>query len=277
MKKLYGRKYEVVVETTSFSGEKLTITFDVPFDDGPSANIATIQLYNLTEDRINSIKTKQRIYINAGYKESVGVVFTGLIKSIKTEWSGVDKITVIDAIDSGDQWLEKKLKAAYRENTTAQTILSDLLPKTGLKIAPYTLATNTIYRKGKSFDGKLIDAIIEVVQNSGNVMTVNKNTLYVKKRNEGIGTVVYIDSDRGLVGVPTRIEKEVITNYDIEGNEIKSTVYGWKVISLLNYKVTSNTLLEVRSTTANGIFRVESGKHLCNDSQYYTEMEVYPL
>ena len=48
----------------------------------------------------------------------------------------------------------------------------------------------------------------------------------------------------------------------------------WKVQSLLNYRIEPDVILEIKSQTINGSYRVVRGCHLLSNRDFLTEMEV---
>ena len=66
-----------------------------------------------------------------------------------------------------------------------------------------------------------------------------------------------LSGSTGMIGSPEKTE--------IEKKE------GWKVKSLLNYQITTDTLIQIESKTVKGMFRVVKGRHT---SDWVTEMEV---
>lgn len=304
--KLYGRVIEVIAGEPGpgqriFNGDDFTIYFTVPFDDGGEPNIAEIEIYNLAEGSIVNLNKRKKITINAGYKGDVGVIFSGEIQTPITDWEGVNKVTSLDCIDSGETWYIKRIKRTYKKNTTGWQILNDLLKQTGLGIGALNLPKNITYISGKTFDTTMAEAIAEVARDCGAKMYVNKGRVFVRPKREGDNIYFVIDKNHGLIGSPTRIEKEerynvvekvkvakkerikgtrkykTVTKYENKNVAKTRIKKGWKVVSLLNHRVTTDSIFEIRSKTANGRFRVETGQHRCYGSTFYTEMEVFPV
>lgn len=279
MSNLYGRKIEVIAGSKSFNNDDFHILFDVPFDDGPEPNIAEIKIYNLKTQTITELKKGTKVTLNAGYQKDVGAIFLGEIQIPQTKWNGVDRITQMDCMDSGEAWFKKEINRTYKAGMTGQQVLNDLLSQTGLKAAVIKLGFRKVYQNGKTVKGKLIDGIMEVAKDCGAKVHVNRGKIFIRPKNDGDNIRFVLDSATGLVGSPTPVEKE--ERYDVieKGKRVQKTRTrrGWKIISLLNHRITTDSLIQVKSKTANGTFRVESGKHICGGSSFYTETEVYPL
>lgn len=271
MSDLFGRKIEFLYDRYKITNE-LTIYFDVPFDDEPDANIAEIKIYNLSTSTINTIKKGQSVTLNAGYTNDVGAILKGKIQGIFTEPQGVDRITHIYVIDAEDIWMEKQVKRTYKQKTTAKQILNDLLRLSGLKVGALSLPKNFVYKSGKTINDKLGKAIIDVAKDCGAKVYITRGKIYIQAKDQAIGPAIEINKNTGLITSPTPIEKE-----ETLPDGKKRVKKGYKITTLLNNKIQTDSLVHVKSKTANGKFRVEKGRHYCDGDKFYTEMEVYPL
>jgi hypothetical protein len=272
---LYGRKIELMVGQKQFVNELgkdgLTINFDVPFDDDKEPNVATIQIFNLSDQTIHGIKKGAPVILNAGYQNDAGSIFLGFVEKPTTQWQGVDKVTEIKAVDGSESWLRTTIKRTYKAGISGKAIISDLLGMTGLEIGSFNLPTDRLYRGGKTINTTLSKAIAEVAKDCGAKTHVTRGKIFIRPKNEGQTIGFVIDREHGLIASPTPIEKEAG-----EGKN-KKTVSGWKVVSLLNHRISTDAIVEIKSKTANGTFRVEKGRHYGDGRAFYTEMEVYPV
>lgn len=267
MSDLYMRKTECYVEQLLFSMDDLTIYFDVPFDDGEDANIAEINIYNLSNESVNEITKDSSIILNAGYDGDIGAILLGVAKYVKTEWQGMDKITTIQCLDGSDDWIGMTIQRTYKEGITAEQVLNDIVSSTGLQIGAFNLPVNYVYSGGKTIKSTLKQAIVDIAKDCEAKAHVNKGKIFIRPKDEGDNIGFVLDADHGLISSPSPIEKE---NDGV-------TRKGFKVKCLLNHRISTDSLLEISSKTANGIYRVENGRHYANGHDYYTEMEVFPV
>jgi len=267
MSNLFRRVVELYADKKQFGGD-FTIYFDVPFDDGDDANVAEIKIYNLTTQSINEIKKGSKIILNAGYSGDAGSILLGEAQTVKTEWERVDKITTITVLDGSESWLKMPIKKTYKEGIKAKQILNDILAITGLEIGAVNLPTNKVYKGGKTINTTLQKAIAQIAKDCGAKTHVNRGKIFIRPKNEGDNIGFVLDAEHGLISSPMPIEKE---------DKQKNIIKGFKVVSLLNHRIATDSLLQIKSKTANGIFRVESGKHYANGRAFYTEMECYPI
>lgn len=273
--KSYGRVTELIVDGNQFSGDDFTILFSVPFDDDGEANVAEVKIYNLKNDTINKFKKDSRVILNAGYKGDAGAILLGTVKDVRSDWSGVDRITTLQVLDGTNSWFSAPIKKTYKAGAKGDAILQDLTKLTGLQIGAFKLAKPVVYKSGKTVKGTLANVIKQIAKENGSKAHVTRGKVYIRPKNEGDNIGFVLNSSTGLVSSPTPIESEVETNEkDKEGKKKKVKRQGWAVKCLLNHRITTDALIQVSSRTANGNFRVESGTH--NGSSFETEMEVYP-
>lgn len=275
MSMLWGRKYEAIIGNAVFKNEDFTINFDVPFDDGSDPNISEIEIYNLKDSTINSIQDRMPVILNAGYQSDVGAILVGFVRNPRTEWSGVDKITKVNIIDVNDKWMEQWVDKTYAENITGKQVLSDLIGMSGLQIGSFSLPINVVYKNAKTIKTMLGQAIGEVAKDCGAKMHVNRGSIFIRDKFDGDRIGFILDKEHGLIDTPSPIESSY--EVGIDENKKKIVMKGFKVVSLLHHRITTDSILQIKSKTANGIFRVEKGRHKSNGNTYFTEMEVYPV
>lgn len=272
----YGRVSELFVNQTQFDGAEFTFLFTVPFDDEKEPNISEIKIYNLTDSTINSIKKDSKIILNAGYKGDAGAILLGVVKEVKSVWQGVDRVTTIQVLDGTNTWFSMRLKKTYKAGSNAESILKDVTKMTGLQIGALKLPKNHVYKSGKTINGTLANIIKDVAKDCGAKAHVTRGKIFIRPKNEGDNIGFLLDTEHGLISSPTPIEKEIETSEkDKDGNKKRVIKKGWNVKCLLNHRITTDALIGITSKTANGIFRVESGKH--DGSRWETEMEVFPV
>lgn len=295
MSEFYGRKTEVIAGTKKFSSDDFSIYFSVPFDNGAEANVGEVEIYNLRQSTINGIKKDSEIIINAGYKNDIGAILIGVAKNIETDNSGVDHKTKIHILDGSEKWFDTEYSKTYNRNSTGKQILNDLLAKTGLKVVSLRLSVNKSYQGGKTVKGKLASLIAEIAKDCNSKVHVSKGKIVIRPNGEGDLTNVIISAEYGLINSPSPIEKEekysviekvktqvkengkTVTKYENKKVEKTRIKKGWKVKTLLNNRITSDSIITIKSKTANGRFIVENGIHKGNANDFITEFECFPF
>ena len=273
MSNLFGRITELYVNNRKFDGDDFDIHFDVPFDSEESDDVAEISIFNLSDDSIHAFGSKPKVILNAGYTGDVGAILLGLTKSKVTEWEELDKKTTLLVADGASSYFSQSIKKTYAKGMKASDIINDISRFTGIKIGAVKLPTNKVYTKGKTIKGKLSQVIAKIAAECGAKGYVRRGQMFIRPKNEGKTIGFVLDEAHGLIGSPTPIEKDV----DVGTSDKPKTVTykGWKVVCFLNHRITAQSVIEIHSKTANGIFLVENGRHYSTDNDFLTEMEVY--
>jgi len=263
--KQFGRKTRVDIGDLSFSTDHLTIYFDVPFDDDPEANESIVEIYNLSKDSINKIMKGQQLTISAGYQEDVGVILTGYITKVFTNFEGVDKITEITVLDSKKLDEKRTENRAFKKNIKASQIIDALLPVIGIPVAVIKLPEDKTYPKGYTADGKITSTIQEVANDSGASFYRKKGQAYIRPLTEGDDTSFTLSSDTGLIGSPSPFEENGVNGKTISGYTLKC---------LLQYRISTASIIKLQSKNVSGQFRVKRGRHQWQGQNFITEMDV---
>lgn len=257
------REATILVGGRRFNSNDLDIEFDVPFDNDEEPDIATATIYNLADSSVNSIKKAQHVIINAGYRGNIGTIFSGTLQEAITKWDSIDKPTKITAGDGAEEWLRSEVSRTYAEDITASAILNDLTGMFGLELGRLELVNDLTYPKGRCIDAMLKDAVKQIVHECDSTFKISKGKIFIMPHGAGVATGFVLNRDTGLIGSPEAFERE----------EDGKTIKGFKVSMLLNHRITINSILQIRSRTANGTYRVLKGRHR-SGGDFLTEVEV---
>lgn len=264
MSTLFGRFAEVVGATIKTNSDNLTIQFEVPFDDDTDPNESKIEIYNLTDNTINSIKRKSPIALNAGYQSDKGVILSGFVSKVITTRSGTDKKTTIYVLDSAPIDEKKTITKSYKAGIKSSQILKDLAAALKLSIGSIVLPSDKSYPKGYSIKGEILEAMKKVAKDCGAIVYINKSKVFIRSIKAGDDSRFILKPDTGLIGSPEPFEEE------LDGKVQK----GYKVKCLLQYRLTTASIVRIESMSVKGTFRVRSGVHKWNGNDFITEMEV---
>lgn len=261
----FGRVVKITTNGLTINNE-LDVEFEVPFDDDSEANEASIVVYNLSKTSVKKLKTDKEISITAGYGSDTGVIFSGIISTVKTRWSGQDKVTTITAIDS-ENLKERDIDSiAFGYGTKASYILKTLVGRLGLPIAVFKTKRDHTYTEAVTVQGGLMSNIKQYAEVCGVSAYVNKRKVYVRHLTDGDDLGFTVSADTGLVGSPEEFEEE------IKSEDYTDTVSGVKFKMLLEHRVTTASVIKLKSRDYSGKYRVREGRHICNDSEFYTEI-----
>ena len=264
---VFGSEAQVKCGNVTIKSAELDLEFTCKFDDDMEANEAEITVYNLSKNTISQIKNKAAISITAGYKGDTGVVFDGFVDRVKTKYEGVDKVTTIYCLDDvKDHGIQS---ISFAANTKASYILKTLLGKTGIPIAVFNMRRDYKYDSEQTVEGDLMENIKKFSEVCGVSTYVNKGKIYSRYIKDGDNINFTVKEETGMIGSPTEFEEEQTAE------DFKETVKGYNITMLLQHRMTTAAIINLTSINAtNGKYRVRSGRHVFNDSEAITEIEV---
>ncbi|MEQ6856065.1 hypothetical protein AAHH17_16415 [Lysinibacillus capsici] len=265
MSKQFGRVAEFIFNGRTLSSDDYRIEFRIDFDDDQTSNTSEVTIYNLSESTINTLKKNTRVTLNAGYKNDKGVICSGLITKVLTKREGTDHPTTIHIIDSQPLESDKTANKTYKKGVKASYVLRDLAGLLGVKLAVLNLPNDKTYKRGYAVNGSIMTAIKALVADCGSDYYINKGNLYIRPKKEGDDAQFVLSADTGLIGTPEPYEEETD---DKKGRK------GYKVKSLLQYRMNTASIIQLESMYVKGRYRVKKGSHYWQGDNFYTEVEV---
>lgn len=264
---LYRQTVIIQTGNVTIKNSDLDCEFDIPFDDDTEANEAEIIVYNLSDLTVQNIKKDASITVTAGYGDDTGVIFSGVISKVKTYYSGQDKITEINAIDQ-ELLKERELKSiSYSKGTKASKILQDLVGKVGLPVAVFSPKRDHTYKDKATVDGGLMENIRKYAQVCGVSAYICKGQIYVRHVLDGDGLDFTLSSDTGLLSI-TEFEEEQTAE------DFKDTVHGYEMTMLLQHRITTASLIHLKSRNVTGLYRVREGSHTYDGTDFLTKVKA---
>lgn len=257
---LYNQVVRLLLGSKEYSNKNIDIDFSVEFSNSPEPNIHEISIWNTSEDTKALIKKGLPVILTAGYGDDIGSIAVGTVGSFEVVRHDIDnelKLLVGDGIES---WLNQTVTRSYKANISAISVVNDLLGSFGLEVGKVSLGANITYTNGISFNTTLNNAIKQVAKDTKSKFYIKNGVVFLVDESFNVTTGFLLNKDTGLIGTPERM--------DIDGKE------GWKIRSLLNHRLSTDSLLQVQSRSLNGNVKVIKGKHT---SDFISELEVLPL
>lgn len=251
----------------TISSEKLDVEFVVPFDDDMEPNEAEITIFNLSDNTIKQLKKDAEISIEAGYSGDTGVLFSGFISKVKTEYDAADKVTTVYALDDIKEY--KTLNMSFAAGTKASYILKKLIGKTGLPVAVFQIRRDHTYANAQTVTGELMDNIKRFAEVCGISVYVSKGKIYARYIKEGDNINFEVSSATGMIGSPSSYTEEVTAA------DYKDTIDGYEVEMMLQHRMCAGAIVALKSKVANGTYRVCSGTHRFSPDEATTEVKMY--
>lgn len=259
VKRLLTVQFEGGTNYAKYSYPDIEIHVDVPFDDDPTANEATITLFNLSTSSINKIKKDMKMTVAGGTAKESGTLMEGVISKTNTTYVGADKQTVITLTDFGN-FAKKTADITFANNTKASTILKRLCSVAGTSPATMQLPKDKVYTSGYKVSGAIEDAFVEVIRDCGAAFYWRRGRMYIRDLKKGDDERFNLSSDTGLTGSPAYVETEDYKGYNIR--------------CVLQHRISTASIITLNSKTVKGTFRVKSGRHTFDGSSYITEALV---
>lgn len=290
---LFSRVTIVTIQDGAYTGtfrqdsdEGLEIRFEIPFDDDSEPNAGTVYLYNLSKTSLSHIKRGGTISVQAGYQADYGVLVTGKVASVATRSEGVDRITKIRYIEGEDfsrisvtpkyadpaerytsgkrkgQKMAQKLEITFKKGTKGSTIVNRLVSILGIKLdGKIELVRDKVYKKGYVVTKLILNNLEEVVRDCGSVIYHRRGRLVIRPLKKGKDEQFVLSEDTGLLKAPGAFENEDEKGYAVE--------------CLLQHRITTASIVTLKSTTANGSYRAVRGKHISDGvNTFKTECDV---
>lgn len=265
---MFGRVAIIKSGGVTLNSEELDFEFEVPFDDNVEANEAEIIVYNLSQTSIQALKWNNKITIEAGYKDDTGLIFEGRISKVQTKFEGVDKKTTIYALDDVDLTEREIAEITYSAGVRASYILKDLISRINLPLAVFNINRDWDYDNEVNVSGGLMENIKRYAEVCGISVYINKGKMYARHITEGDNINFLVSQDTGLIESPEEFEEEMTAE------DYTNTIKGYKFKMILQHRMTTAAVIKLTSRNVSGWFRVRSGKHIFNESESITELEV---
>lgn len=290
----FGRKIKITVGDAVFTNDELEVRFEVPFDDDSKPNQSKVEIYNLSEDTISKLRRGDQASIQAGYDTDIGVLASGKVSQVVTKWEGVNKITVIRIIEGDDyttvkvslanadkdsirfhndgafkgQVVEGALSIGFKPGTDGKTIITRLVKALGIQLGgPISLKKNMIYKKGYVVTQLILNNLEEVVRDCGSIMYHRRGKLIIRPIDVGTDENFILEEETGLIEIPSQFEEtehKGTTNVQVRGYNVKC---------LLQHRITTASVIEIKSVTAKGKYRAMRGKHIADKDSFQTEFQ----
>jgi hypothetical protein len=157
---------------------------------------------------------------------------------------------------------KKRTKAiTFAKGTSGLTIIKRLCKDLGVKLAACSIPYDKVYKKGYRVTGLIENNLEEVVNDCKASMYYRRGKMVIRSIEEGDDEHCTLNSDTGLVESPEPFDD------DTDGK-------GYTVKCLLQHRITTASIITVKSETASGKYRAKSGKHYSDGTDFMTEVNV---
>lgn len=233
-----------------FEISELHISFNVEKSNVPAPNSAKIQVWNLSQQNLRVLDTKDcLVELKAGYGDSLSLITVGYVVSAVTVMDNADRMTEIEIVDGLVAIRDTVISVSMNGKVDCKKLYEDIAKKMGLTIMLAKDLQFKTFSNGFSYVGKSKTALQKIADYCGHNWTIHNGILHITNKGRGISSRGYVlSSDTGLISIPKRlvIEKD------------GKSYTGWEVRYFLNGAIGINDIVKLESNTISGFFLVQS-------------------
>jgi len=278
---IWDRYYELQIGSLLVTIDDLDVEFKVENSNKVNASKAEITIYNLSDASKSKIKKDEQVQLKAGYRSDYGIIFYGIVDKVTEEWEGGDVKTIVRAVDSTKILFDQtKIVKTYPKGTSVKTIVEEMFSLGSIPIGrvddpgvqlnkdttflgtPYEIVQQVLkLTNGELFKGMSESkAIREAMQTSCFTAYIENNMGYFVRKDFRGSEAVVLSSETGLMEVTEQEDENAELDYRIR--------------CLLNWKLCTDALIQLKSYKASGVFKVVDYTHICKGEEYCTEVGV---
>lgn len=240
---------------------------ETEFDITESTNIAKIVIYNLTDEIIKKLKKGVEVIIEAGYwndgkNKDIGVIYKGIIESLKGSWSNADKKFEITCNTYNDEYKDTKINLKAEKGTKASTIIKLILSKLDkLKAGTIELGKDIDYKDGKTLHNNVKYIFKELAKDTKSVFFITNGVVTFQPRDK---------INRGLLEFDPNRFQDVKEN---DGTYTLKAIFDHRFQE--GFKINLDLKKAFEQLEIKGEYLITKGKHVMNfKTDAYTELEI---
>ncbi|MCK4718807.1 MAG: hypothetical protein KAT70_09075 [Thermoplasmata archaeon] len=277
MGELFGRTYQLTVDTIRFTG--LDISFEVEKSTKHEPNKCKISVFNLTRDHQRqleglSVRRGQghiRVELMAGYAGDNSLIFRGDLRTAKTLRDVADAETKLEGEDGGRAILWARINRSFPAGTRVDQVVRACAQAMGVGLGNTDELTRdarlqeggNVFSEGTVLEGSAANQLTHILRSVGLRYSVQNGALQILRRGEPLqATAIRLSSGTGLVGSPE-------VNAD---GTVAATC-------LMLPDLYPGRRVQFEGENLSGTFRVERANYLGDTlgDAWYIKMECQPL
>jgi len=240
---------------------------ETEFDITESTNIAKIVIYNLTDEMIKKLKKGVEVVIEAGYwndgeNKDTGVIYKGIIESLKGSWNNADKKFEITCNTYNDEYKDTKINLKTGKGTKASTIIKLILSKLDkLKAGKIELGKDIDYKDGKTLHNNVKHIFKELAKDTKSVFFITNGVVTFQPRDK---------INRGVLEFDPNRFQDVKEN---DGTYTLKAIFDHRFQE--GFKINLDLKKAFEQLEIKGEYLITKGKHVMNfKTDAYTELEI---
>ena len=240
---------------------------ETEFDITESTNIAKIVIYNLTDEMIKRLKKGVEVIIEAGYwndgkNKDIGVIYKGIVESLKGSWNNADKKFEITCNTYNDEYKDTKINLKAGKGTKASTIIKLVLSKLDkLKAGAIELGKDIDYKDGKTLHNNVKHIFKELAKDTKSVFFITNGVVIFQPRDK---------INRGVLEFDPNRFQDVKEN---DGTYTLKAIFDHRFQE--GFKINLDLKKAFEQLEIKGEYLITKGKHVMNfKTDAYTELEI---
>jgi hypothetical protein len=255
MARLYGQIREVTIDDSIFSYDKIDIDFEIGRTNNSTSNIATIKIYNLSKENIDSIKKGSLVSIKTGYKDLNKIVFNGVVDTVTSIDENQGLTTEIRSTENNELMLFTRVDRTFNKNVKASDIIKKIVADSHLEIGILDLVNDKHYEKGKTFSCSLKKAFQVLSSDTGSKFFNTNEKVYFKNASKIYTKTMSIDGKSGLL-------------------KIEPSEKGYVMQTLMISEIEEDIIINVTDINYTGKYRVKECRYVANGNDDFSIFSV---
>jgi hypothetical protein len=158
------------------------------------------------------------------------------------------------------KYRKQTMQITFKNGTTARQIITRLTSILGIKLAEFNLPRDKVYKSGYKVTGLIENSLEQVVKDCGASLYYRRGSMVIRSIETGNDERFTLEESTGLVAPPEQYEDDDKSGYNVR--------------CLLQHRITTASIINIKSSTANGSFRAKIGKHYYDGTDFLTDFEV---
>lgn len=240
---------------------------ETEFDITESTNIAKVVIYNLTDEMIKKLKKGVEVVIEAGYwndgkNKDVGVIYKGIIESLKGSWNNADKKFEITCNTYNDEYKDTKINLKAGKGTKASTIIKLILSNLDkLKAGTIELGKDIDYKDGKTLHNNVKHIFKELAKDTKSVFFITNGVVTFQPKDK---------INRGVLEFDPNKFQDVKEN---DGTYTLKAIFDHRFQE--GFKINLDLKKAFEQLEIKGEYLITKGKHVMTfKTDAYTELEI---
>lgn len=226
----------------------LHVSFSIEKSDESNPNDAKVQIWNLSDANLKILEMKDCIVeLKAGYEDNMALVLVGSITSSITTMENADRMTELTVVDGNIALRDTAITVSLNGKVDSKEVYDTIAKEMGMPIFYAKDVTFNSLPNGFSYVGKAKNALDKITTFCGHKWTIQNQILQITLPGRSAHSLGFmLSKETGLIGIPKRVNIGTDTEPQI----------GWEVEYLLNGVIGINDMIRLKSSVANGYYRV---------------------